>query len=50
MENLENYEILNVGESIKYNPKEPHGFEAIEDMIVEAIITPNPNYQKMNLL
>jgi len=36
------YEILNRGESFYYEPQEPHGFEAQEDMIVQAVITPNP--------
>ncbi len=42
------YETLNEGESIYYKPLEPHGFEALEDMIVEAFISPNPN-PKINL-
>ncbi len=40
--NEENIQVLNQGESIYYEPMEPHGFEAIEDMIVEAFISPNP--------
>ncbi len=46
---LENYEILKTGESIKYDSKEPHGFEAVEDMVVEAVISPNPQQQKLSL-
>ncbi len=40
--NEENIQVLNQGESIYYESMEPHGFEAIEDMIVEAFISPNP--------
>ncbi len=36
------YEILQEEESLYYQSEEPHGFEAEEDMIVQAIITPNP--------
>ncbi len=43
-----NKTILNQGESIYYESMEPHGFEAIEDMIVEAFISPNP-VPKINL-
>ncbi len=46
---IENSIELNTGETIKYDPKEPHGFEALEDMVVEAVITPNPQQQKINL-
>ncbi len=45
----ENFTELKVGESVKYDPKEPHGFEAVEDMVVEAVITPNPQYNKLSL-
>ncbi|WP_456464836.1 cupin domain-containing protein [Persephonella sp.] len=38
----ENFEILDTEESFYYQPEEPHGFEALEDMIVQAIISPNP--------
>ncbi|NPA58418.1 MAG: cupin domain-containing protein [Aquificae bacterium] len=37
------YETLAEGESLYYNPEEPHGFEAEEDMIVQAVISPNPH-------
>lgn len=46
---IENFVELDTGESVKYDPKEPHGFEALEDMVVEAIITPNPQQQKISL-
>lgn len=36
------FEILEIEESLYYQPNEPHGFEAEEDMIVQAVITPNP--------
>ncbi len=42
------YEILEERESLYYQPEEPHGFEAIEDMIVQAVIAPNPQ-KKINL-
>ncbi|WP_457639289.1 cupin domain-containing protein [Persephonella sp.] len=38
----EQYETLKEEESLYYQPEEPHGFEAEEDMIVQAVITPNP--------
>ncbi|WP_029520895.1 cupin domain-containing protein [Persephonella sp. IF05-L8] len=36
------YEILEEEESLFYPAEEPHGFEAEEDMIVQAVISPNP--------
>jgi len=42
IENEENYEVLNIGDAIYYKPTQPHAFEAIEDMVVQAIISPNP--------
>ncbi len=44
----ENSEILNQEESLFYESNEPHGFEALEDMIVQAVISPNPQ-QKIKL-
>ncbi len=38
----ENSNSLSKGESFFYEPDEPHGFEAVEDMIVQAVITPIP--------
>ena len=38
----ESFEILETEESLYYQPEEPHGFEAEEDMIVQAVISPNP--------
>ena len=46
--NEDNAQILNEGESVYYEPMEPHGFEAIDDMVVEAFISPNP-VSKINL-
>ncbi len=40
--NEDTFEILEEGDSYFYNAEEPHGFEAIEDMIVQAVISPNP--------
>ncbi|WP_456392538.1 cupin domain-containing protein [Persephonella sp.] len=37
------FEVLGEEESLYYQPEEPHGFEAEEDMIVQAVITPNPH-------
>ncbi len=48
IENEENYEILETGDSIYYKPMQPHAFESIEDMVVQAIISPNPQ-PKINL-
>ncbi len=42
-------EMLNVGDTVFYNPQELHGFKAIEDSIVEAVITPNPSINKLNI-
>ncbi len=44
----ENFEILEVEESLYYQPEEPHGFEALEDMIVQAVVAPNP-HKKISL-
>ncbi len=44
----ENSEILRQEESLFYESEEPHGFEALEDMIVQAVISPNPQ-QKIKL-
>jgi quercetin dioxygenase-like cupin family protein len=38
-----NVEFLKAGDSLIYLPNEPHGFEAIEDMVVQAVITPTPS-------
>lgn len=35
-------EILEVGSTIFYEPEELHGFKALDDSVVEAVITPNP--------
>ncbi len=43
-----NTEILEETESYFYQSEEPHGFEAIEDMIVQAVISPNPQ-KKINI-
>lgn len=44
----ENIEILSEEESLFYESNEPHGFEALEDMIIQAVISPNPQ-QKIKL-
>ncbi|MEZ0323243.1 MAG: cupin domain-containing protein [Hydrogenothermaceae bacterium] len=36
------YRDINCGETVIYEPNELHGFEAIEDMVVQAVITPIP--------
>ncbi|NPA52170.1 MAG: cupin domain-containing protein [Aquificae bacterium] len=38
----ENFEDLDCGETIKYQPEEPHGFSALEDMVVQALVIPKP--------
>jgi quercetin dioxygenase-like cupin family protein len=38
----EEYRDLSTGETIIYEPNEPHGFEALENLVVQAIITPIP--------
>jgi len=35
-------DILEAGSTIFYEPEELHGFKALEDSVVEAVITPNP--------
>ncbi len=37
--NKEEYRDLKAGDTLIYDPSEPHGFEATEDMIVQAVIT-----------
>ncbi|RUM46714.1 MAG: cupin domain-containing protein [Hydrogenothermus sp.] len=49
IDNEDNFEILEKGESFIYNPKQPHGFLALEDMIVQAVIAPNPSISKINI-
>lgn len=39
-EDTKNFKDLKIGETVIYSPNEPHGFEAIEDLIVQAIIIP----------
>ena len=45
----DNFEVLEKGESFIYSPKQPHGFLALEDMIVQAVISPNPSISKINI-
>jgi quercetin dioxygenase-like cupin family protein len=49
IDNEDNFEILGTGESFIYSPKQPHGFLALEDMIVQAVISPNPSIQKVKI-
>ncbi|WP_297888007.1 cupin domain-containing protein [Sulfurihydrogenibium sp.] len=42
IEDRESVEVLETGDSLIYLPNEPHGFEAIEDMVVQTVITPSP--------
>lgn len=37
--NKEDYRDLKSGDTLIYDPNEPHGFEATEDMIIQAVIT-----------
>lgn len=37
--NKEEYRDLKAGDTLIYDPNEPHGFEATEDMIIQAVIT-----------
>ncbi len=43
------YETLKVGDSVYYEPDELHGFKALEDSVVEAIISPDPSSQRLSL-
>lgn len=49
IDNENNFEILENGEGYIYNPKQPHGFLALEDMVVQAVIIPNPSISKINI-
>jgi len=31
------------GSTVFYEPNEPHGFKALEDAVLEAVITPKPS-------
>lgn len=42
-------EILNAGDTIFYEPEELHGFKALEDSVVEAVITPRPDRMRVSL-
>ncbi len=35
-------ETLSEGQTVFYLPNEPHGFVALEDSVVQAVITPKP--------
>jgi len=44
------FEELREGQSYIYKPKQPHGFEALDDMVVQAVIAPNPSvFNKMSI-
>lgn len=42
-------EILSTGDTIFYEPQELHGFRALEDSVVEAVITPRPDKMRVSL-
>ncbi|GEM_PF-543729 len=42
-------EVLSEGSTVFYEPEELHGFKALEDSVVQAVITPNPTAKKMSL-
>ncbi len=42
-------ETLSAGDAIFYLPNEPHGFVAIEDSVVQAVISPKPAKKKLTL-
>jgi quercetin dioxygenase-like cupin family protein len=42
-------EILEEGATVFYEPEELHGFKALEDSVVQAVITPNPTAQKLKV-
>jgi len=44
----EEYRDLSIGETIIYDSNEPHGFEALENLVVQAIIT-SISAKKINL-
>ncbi|NPA40839.1 MAG: cupin domain-containing protein [Aquificae bacterium] len=45
----EGKETLREGGTVFYEPQELHGFKAITDCVVQAVITPNPTAKKLNL-
>lgn len=40
-------ETLDAGSTVFYEPEELHGFKALEDSVVEAVITPNPSLSRV---
>ena len=42
-------ETLNAGDTIFYEPRELHGFKALENSVVEAVITPRPDKMRVSL-
>ena len=45
----EEKEELRAGDTIFYDPKELHGFKALEDSVVEAFIVPNPTANRVKV-
>ncbi len=41
--------LLEEGSSVFYAPMELHGFKALEDLVVQAVIAPNPTAGKLKL-
>ncbi len=41
--------IISEGGTVFYEPKELHGFKAMEDSVIQAVITPNPSANKVRL-
>lgn len=42
-------EILEAGSTVFYEPEELHGFKALEDSVVQAVITPNPTAKRLSV-
>ncbi len=42
-------EDMSAGDTIFYDPKELHGFKALEDSVVEAFIVPNPTANRVKV-
>lgn len=42
-------EVIETGTTVFYEPEELHGFKALEDSVVQAVITPNPTAQRVKM-
>ncbi len=45
----EKEEVLEKGATVFYEPEELHGFRALENSVVQAVITPNPTAKRLSV-